>query len=74
MERVILMSKENRPISPTDWIHIKFNAYEYSMMKHRREEHKLFKREFINAFLAEQEKRQIQGEIESEERRAQKDD
>lgn len=68
------MSKENRPITPTDWIHIKFNSYEYSMIKKRREEHKLFKREFINAFLAEQERRLIKGEIESEEGRSKKDD
>ena len=54
--------KFNKYITPTDWIHIKFNAYEYSMMKHRKEEHKLFKREFINAFLAEQEKRQMKKE------------
>lgn len=50
------MSKKDY-IPPADWIHIKFNSYEYSMMKHRRKEHKLFKREFVNAFLAEQEKK-----------------
>lgn len=49
--------KFNKYITPTDWIHIKFNSYEYSMMKHRKEAHKLFKREFINAFLAEQKRR-----------------
>lgn len=53
------MSKRDY-MSATDWIHVKFNAYEYSKMKERQREHKLFKREFINAFLVEQERRKIE--------------
>lgn len=49
--------KKNIPQTPTDWIYAKYNDYEYHMKKNREREHKLFKREFINAFLAEQERR-----------------
>ena len=49
--------KKNIPQTPTDWIEAKYSDYEYHMKKKREKEHKLFKREFINAFLAEQEKR-----------------
>ena len=53
-------SKFNKYITPVHWIHIKFNSYEYAKMKERRKEHKLFKREFVRAFLADQERRQIE--------------
>ena len=49
--------KKNIPQTPTDWIEAKYSDYEYHMKKKREKEHKLFKREFVNAYLAEQEKR-----------------
>ena len=52
--------KKNIPQTPTDWIESKYSDYEYHMKKVREKEHKLFKREFINAFLAEQERRKME--------------
>ena len=48
--------KNGLPCTPTEWVEAKWSDYEYSMKKQREKEHKLFKREFINAFLAEHEK------------------
>ena len=59
--------KKNIPQTPTDWIETKYSDYEYHMKKKREQEHKLFKREFINAYLADQEKRQMQKEDEKDE-------
>lgn len=49
--------KNGLPTNATDWVDTKWSDYEYSMKKRREKEHKLYKREFVNAFLAEQEKR-----------------
>ena len=46
--------KDGLPNNGADWIYAKFNSYELAKKKERTREHKLMKREFVNAFMKDQ--------------------
>lgn len=55
-----MAKKHPYPSTAEEWVDAKYGDYEIHQKKVREREHKLFKREFINAFLAEQERRNME--------------